>query len=143
MKDSKKAGVMVHGCFMFGNQGETKETIRKTAAFARELNPDTAQFFPVMVYPGTETYNWAKKKGYLKAKKWSDWLNKDGTHRTLLSRPGLSAKELNELTNEARKQFYMRPSYVIAKVVQGITHPKELPRLIKGGFTLVGYLVKR
>jgi anaerobic magnesium-protoporphyrin IX monomethyl ester cyclase len=143
MKDSKKAGVMVHGCFMFGNQGETKETIRKTAAFARELNPDTAQFFPVMVYPGTETYNWAKKKGYLKAKKWSDWLNKDGTHRTLLSRPGLSAKELNELTNEARKQFYMRPSYVIAKFVQGITHPKELPRLIKGGFTLVGYLVKK
>jgi radical SAM superfamily enzyme YgiQ (UPF0313 family) len=143
MKDSKKARVMVHGCFMFGNQGETKETIRKTAAFARELNPDTAQFFPVMVYPGTETYNWAKKNGYLKVTKWKDWLNKDGTHRTLLSRPGLSAKELNELTDEARKQFYMRPSYMAAKVVQGITHPKELPRIIKGGFTLVKYLFRR
>jgi anaerobic magnesium-protoporphyrin IX monomethyl ester cyclase len=143
MKDSKKAKVMVHGCFMFGNQGETKETIRETAAFARELNPDTAQFFPVMVYPGTETYNWAKQKGYLKAKKWKDWLNKDGTHRTLLSRPGLSAKELNELTDEARKQFYMRPSYVLSKLIQGITHPKELPRIIKGGFTLIGYIIKK
>ena len=142
MKDSKKAGILVHGCFMFGNQGETADTIRKTAKFACELNPDTAQFFPVMVYPGTETYTWAKKKGYLKAKKWGDWLNKDGTHKTLLSRPGLSAKDLNQLTDESRKKFYTRPRYVAAKVVQGIKHPKELPRLAKGSLTLVKYLVK-
>jgi anaerobic magnesium-protoporphyrin IX monomethyl ester cyclase len=143
MKDSKKADIMVHGCFMFGNQGETKETIRKTAAFARELNPDTAQFFPVMVYPGTETYNWAKRKGYLKAKKWKDWLNKDGTHRTLLSRPGLTARELNELTDEARRRFYMRPQYMFAKAVQAITHPKEFPRIAKGGLTLIKYILRK
>jgi len=143
MKDSKKARILVHGCFMFGNQGETKETIRETAKFARELNPDTAQFFPVMVYPGTETYNWAKKKGYLKAKKWSDWLNKDGTHRTLLSRPGLSSKELNELTDESRRAFYVRPRYVLSKVTQAVTNPREIPRLAKGGFTLLKYLVRK
>jgi anaerobic magnesium-protoporphyrin IX monomethyl ester cyclase len=143
IKDAKKAGVLVHGCFMFGNQGETKETIKETAEFACELNPDTAQFFPVMVYPGTETYNWAKKKGYLKAKKWSEWLNKDGTHRTLISRPGLSAKELNELTDEARKKFYVRPKYFISKGIQAIRNPKEIPRLFKGGITLAKYIVKR
>ena len=142
MKDAKKAGILVHGCFMFGNQGETKETMAMTAAFARELNPDTAQFFPVMVYPGTETYKWAKKKGYLKAKYWKDWLNKDGTHRTLLSRPGLTAEELNELTDKARKEFYARPQYVISKIAQGIRHPSELPRLAKGSITLAKYLVK-
>ncbi len=143
MKDSKKAKILVHGCFMFGNQGETKETIRKTAQFACEINPDTAQFFPVMVYPGTETYNWAKKKGYLKAKKWGDWLNKDGTHRTLLSRPGLSAEELNELTDESRKKFYTRPKYFVSKAKQAITNPKEIPRIIKGGLTLIKYIVKK
>ncbi|MFA5358080.1 MAG: radical SAM protein [archaeon] len=143
MKDSKKAGILVHGCFMFGNQGETKETIRKTAAFAREIEPDTAQFFPVMVYPGTETYEWAKKKGYLKAKNWGDWLNKDGTHRTLLSRPGLSAEELNQLTDESRKAFYARPKYVISKAVQGIKNPKEIPRLAKGSITFAKYLLKK
>lgn len=143
VKDSKKAGILVHGCFMFGNQGETKETIRKTAAFARELNPDTAQFFPVMVYPGTETYEWAKKNGYLRAKKWGDWLNRDGTHRTLLSRPGLSAKELNKLTDEARKSFYARPSYVVSKFGQAIKNPKEIPRLAKGSITFAKYLIKK
>jgi radical SAM superfamily enzyme YgiQ (UPF0313 family) len=143
MKDSKKAGILVHGCFMFGNQGETKDTIRKTAAFAREIDPDTAQFFPVMVYPGTETYSWAKKKGYLKAKKFSDWLNKDGTHRTLLSRPGLSSEELNELTDESRNAFYTRPKYMAAKAVQAVTHPKEFKRIAKGGLTLVKYLLRK
>jgi radical SAM superfamily enzyme YgiQ (UPF0313 family) len=143
MNNAKKAGILVHGCFMVGNQGETKETIRKTAEFACEINPDTAQFFPIMVYPGTETYAWAKRKKFLKAKKWSDWLNKDGTHRTLLSRPGLSAKELNEETDKARKKFYSRPKYVASKAVQAIKNPKEIPRLAKGGITFVKYLIKR
>jgi len=143
MKDAKKAGILVHGCFMVGNQGETKESIRKTAQFACEISPDTAQFFPIMVYPGTQTYAWAKKKGYLKAKKWSDWLNKDGTHKTLLSRPGLSAKELNEETDKARKKFYSRPKYFAEKAIQGITHPKEIPRLVKGGLTFAKYLIKK
>ncbi len=143
MKDSKKAGILVHGCFMFGNQGETKESIKKTAQFARELNPDTAQFFPVMVYPGTETYDWAKKKGFLKAKKWDDWLNEDGTHRTLLSRPNLSAEELNELTDEARKKFYARPQYIASKLFQGMKNPKEVPRLAKGSITFAKYMLKK
>jgi radical SAM superfamily enzyme YgiQ (UPF0313 family) len=141
MNDAKKAGILVHGCFMVGNQGETKETIRKTAEFACELEPDTAQFFPIMVYPGTETYNWAKKKKYLKAKKWSEWLNKDGTHKTLLSRPGLSAKELNDETDKARKKFYSRPKYIASKIMQGIKNPKEIPRLGKGSITLFKHLI--
>ncbi|MBN2127355.1 MAG: cobalamin-dependent protein, partial [Candidatus Diapherotrites archaeon] len=53
MKDSKKSGILVHGCFMMGNRGETKESIKETIKFAKELDPDTAQFFPIMVYPGT------------------------------------------------------------------------------------------
>jgi coproporphyrinogen III oxidase-like Fe-S oxidoreductase len=47
---------------MAGNQGETKETLLKSLRFAQEINADTCQFFPLMVYPGTEAYEWAKKK---------------------------------------------------------------------------------
>ena len=38
---------------MFGNLNETPETLNKTLDLAIELMPDTAQFFPIMVYPGT------------------------------------------------------------------------------------------
>ena len=52
---------MIHGCFMAGLPGETKETLQETLELAKRLNPDTVQFYPVMVYPGTEAYAWYKE----------------------------------------------------------------------------------
>lgn len=52
----KKTGILIHGCFLVGNPGETKETMEKTLQLAKDINPDTAQFFPIMVYPGTSVY---------------------------------------------------------------------------------------
>lgn len=139
-KDSKKAGLLIHGCFMLGNKGETKETIRKTIDFAKELDPDTAQFFPTMLYPGTEAFKWAQQNGFLTSNNWSDWLLGDGTHNTNLSTDKLSSNDLVEACDRARVEFYMRPSYIVRKVVQGITHPKEFPRLFKSGKVFFKYL---
>lgn len=58
---AKKAKMRVHGCFMVGNPGETKVTMQETLNFAKSLTMDTVQFFPLMLYPGTEAYEWAKK----------------------------------------------------------------------------------
>ncbi len=140
MKDSKKAGILIHGCFMMGNQGETKESIRKTIDFAKELNPDTAQFFPIMVYPGTETFNEFKEAGYLTTTNYKEWLNNDGQHQTIVSRPNLSNKELVQYCDLARKEFYMRPSYIFKKVIQAITQPREAIRILKSSRTFFRYL---
>ena len=40
---------------------ETKQTLEKTLNLALKLKPDTAQFFPIMVYPGTAAYEEAKQ----------------------------------------------------------------------------------
>jgi len=56
------SGIMVHGCFMVGNLNETPASMEKTLKFAKKLQPDTAQFFPIMVYPGTTAYEEAKKR---------------------------------------------------------------------------------
>ena len=45
MKNTREAGIMVHGCFMVGNLNETKETLESTLDLAKRLKPDTAQFF--------------------------------------------------------------------------------------------------
>jgi len=37
-KDANRAGLLIHGCFIFGLPGETKETIRKTLEFAKKLD---------------------------------------------------------------------------------------------------------
>lgn len=140
--DTKEAGVLVHACFMMGNRGETKESIAKTVEFAKKVNPDTVQFFPIMVYPGTEAYEWAKTNNFLtiQAENWENWLLEDGTHNTIVSTDKLTAAELVEACDAARQNFYMRPSFIIGKIVEGITTPSEFPRLLKSGRTFFKYL---
>ncbi len=75
VKDARRAGILVHGCFMVGNRGESRETLEKTLCFAKELNPDTAQFFPIMAYPGTSDFAYFKEKGWLVTNDFRKWLN--------------------------------------------------------------------
>jgi radical SAM superfamily enzyme YgiQ (UPF0313 family) len=141
-KDARAAGILVHGCFLVGNPGETMETLGKTLAFAKELNPDTAQFFPIMVYPGTEAYEWAKESSYLVTQDFSEWVTAEGLHKTLISRPGLSAEDLNKFCDRARREFYLRPGYILSKGVQAIKDFHEMRRLIKGAYTLSKHIVR-
>ena len=138
----KKAGIMVHGCFLVGNPGETKETLQKTLQLAKKINPDTAQFFPIMVYPGTRAYEWAKENGYLTTEYYSEWLTDDGLHNCVVSRPGLTNDELVQFCDNARREYYLRPGYMAFKLGQTIKHPKEAQRTLKSAKTFVKYLFR-
>ena len=128
---ARRARIRVHGCFMVGNPGETRETMMETLNFAKSLTMDTVQFFPLMVYPGTEAYDWAKEKGYIKAKSYRDWLQKDGEHNCVLETEKLSAQDLVDFCSYARKQFYLRPKYVFMKAGQCLTSKDDLVRTVK------------
>ena len=106
--DAKNAKVMIHGCFMVGNRGETHETMHKTLEFAKELNPDTAQFFPLMVYPGTEAYDWATENGYLRTNDFNEWLSPEGLYNTIVQTEDIYSEELVEFCNYARRKFYLQ-----------------------------------
>lgn len=131
VKDAKKAGVMIHGCFLVGLPGETQETMAETLEFAKELTTDTAQFFPLMVYPGTAAYRWAKKEGYLLTEDYSRWLTEDGMHNCVVERPDLTHRELVEFCDRARREYYLRPRYMIFKLRQIMTRPDEAKRTFK------------
>ena len=142
MVDARRAGILIHGCFMVGNPGETKETLARTLKFAKDLRPDTSQFFPIMVYPGTEAYDWAKEQGYLISEDYSDWLTEEGLHNCVVSRPHLTNGELVEFCDQARREFYLTPGYVASKFMQMILHPKEAKRIIKGARNSLKYLLR-
>ena len=93
VQSAKKAHLLIHACYMVGNEGETKETMQETLDLALKLNTDTAQFFPLMPYPGTEAYENALKKGEITGD-YSNYVKEDGTHNCILNLPGLSSKEL-------------------------------------------------
>lgn len=141
-KAAKKSRIRIHGCFIMGNRGETKSTLETTLRFAKELNPDTAQFFPLMVYPGTEAYDWAKENNYLTETDFNKWLTPSGLHNTMISTENLSGADLVAFCDRARKEFYMRPQYIIAKIFEGLTSPKEFKRLFKGFKHLIKYIFK-
>jgi len=138
----REAGIMVHGCFMVGNLNETPASMEKTLQFARKLRPDTAQFFPIMVYPGTVAYQEAKKREYIQIETWDAWLTKDGLHNSVVTLPNITHEQLVSFCDRARRKFYLSPGYLAYKLKQSLKDPRELQRNIKGFLTLSKYLVR-
>ena len=142
IKGAKKAHLLVHACYMVGNEGETKETMQTTLEAALRFNTDTAQFFPLIPYPGTEAYNWAKQNGYINGK-YDEYCKEDGTLNCVLNLPGLSAQELVEFCDYARKKYYLRPRYILHRLHIGLLHPSDLKRSLKAFGTIKKYLFKK
>lgn len=139
--NAKKAGLLIHACYMVGNQGETKETMQQTLKLALRLNTDTAQFFPLIPYPGTEAYEWAKLNGYIETD-YAKYCLPDGTHNTVLNLPGLSAQDMVDFCNMARKKYYLRFGYIMHRLKVGLTNPSDLKRSLKAFGKLKHYLFK-
>jgi radical SAM superfamily enzyme YgiQ (UPF0313 family) len=136
-KWTKDVGMKIHATFMFGSPGETKETIKETIRFAKELNPDTAQFPICMPYPGTEFYKIAEENGWLKIKDWSDFYS--ATDKAVIQTSELTPEDLEKAVKVAYKDFYLRPSYIFRKLID-IRNYAELKQIIRGGMALMGSL---
>ena len=134
--------MLIHACYMVGNCGETKETMNETLKLALKLNTDTAQFFPLIPYPGTEAYTWAKSNGYIELD-YAKYCLADGTHNTVLSLPGLSSQDMVDFCNEARKKYYLRFSYILHRLRVGLAKPSDLKRSIKAFGKLKHYLFSK
>lgn len=142
MASARKAGILIHGCFMVGLPGETKDTMRETLDLALKLNPESVQFYPVMVYPGTAAYDWYAERDLIQSKKFSDWITPSGLHNTVIRGEHLTSEELVQFCDHARRAFYLRPRYFLYKLTQMITSPGEITRNLKTAKTFVKYLVK-
>lgn len=141
VENAKKAGLMIHACYMVGNKGETKQTMKNTLDAALRFKTDTAQFFPLIPYPGTEAYEWAKSNGYITGK-YEDYLQKDGTLNCVLNTPELSSQELVEFCSYARKKYYLRPWYIAYRLWKGLTDLEDFKRSIKAFWRLKNSLFK-
>ena len=139
--NAKKAGLMVHACYMVGNQGETRETMEETFRLALRLNTDTAQFYPLLPFPGTEAYAWAKTNGYIKGG-YADYVKEDGTINCVLELPNISAQEMVDFCDNARKRYYFRPRYIAHRLWAGLRNPDDLKRSLKAFSSMKKFLLK-
>ena len=128
--NARKAGLMVHACYMVGNNGETRETMEQTLAAAMRFKTDTAQFFPLIPYPGTEAYEWARSNSYINGK-YDEYVHEDGTLNCIINTPALSAQDLVDFCSYARKKYYLRPWYIAHRLWRGLQDKEDLKRSLK------------
>jgi anaerobic magnesium-protoporphyrin IX monomethyl ester cyclase len=131
VRAAQQSGLLVHGCYMVGNKGETRQTMQKTLDFALETNPDTAQFLPLIPYPGTEAFQWAKENGYLSTNDFSKWVTEDGLHQCVVNLPDIPSSELVAFCDHARRKYYFRPLYLLRKLNQALWSSQERRRTLK------------
>jgi radical SAM superfamily enzyme YgiQ (UPF0313 family) len=140
-EEARRFGFIIHGCFMIGAPGETRESARATIEFAKSLPMDTIQISGICTYPGTEIYRWAKENGYLVPKDWSEWVDTDLEQCTLLSYPRLSKEEIDNLIDRGLKEFYLRPSQII-RMIRNINDVGDFRRKLFGLKSFIGYFRK-
>ncbi|MBN1436787.1 MAG: cobalamin-dependent protein [Sedimentisphaerales bacterium] len=141
VQNAKRANLLVHGCFVLGNPGETPETMAQTVKFATQLDPDTAQFFPMIVYPGTSMYSWAESQGALRTKDWREWLTPGGMHNSVVDLPHLPGEQVRDYCDRARREFYLRKGYVWKKIKQSLSDAQEAKRNVKAFCRFAKHLV--
>jgi radical SAM superfamily enzyme YgiQ (UPF0313 family) len=130
-EEAERLGFTVHGCFMFGAPGETKESALKTIEFAKSLLMDTIQFSGICAYPGSEIYNWANERGFIVPSDWREWVDESWEQVTVLSYPELDKDEIDRLIDKGLKEFYLRPRQMM-RMAKGIRTYDDLRRKIFG-----------
>ncbi len=111
-QNCRTLGIQVHGTFILGLPGETKETIAKTIAFAKEINPHTVQVSLAAPYPGTTLYKQAVENGWLQPNRDINLVNDKGVQLALISYPHLSREDIFHGIETFYRSFYFRPSKI-------------------------------
>src|SRR5579885_2648023 len=126
MKNCKKVGIKVHGDFIIGLPGETKETINKTIDFAKELDCETIQVSLAHAMPGTELHEQMSKEGFLRVEALAD---QGGHQLPHIEFPHLSKAEMMAGVTRFYDDYYFRPKVVWRIVREALWDSHERKRL--------------
>jgi radical SAM superfamily enzyme YgiQ (UPF0313 family) len=111
-KEARKTGLLVHGDFIIGLPGETKETLELTRKLIKETKPDILQVSVASPFPGTEFYNWCRENGYLLTDDPNEYLDEQGHQKAIISYPELTNEEMVKEVDTILKGYYVSVSYV-------------------------------
>ena len=140
VKDCKRVGIKVHGDFIIGLPGETRETIKETIRYAKQLDCETIQVSVAHAYPGTEMYDWFKDRGLFSENEMADEL---GHQLPMANFPHLSGLEMLEAVEKFYDEYYFRPKVVARIVGQAIFKSRERKRLYKEAREYLSLRAKR
>ena len=139
-RDCRALGITIHGTFILGLPGETRETIEQTIQFAKEINPHTIQVSLAAPYPGTELYREAVANRWLSNPDPSQLVDSSGTQLIPLSYPHLKADEIYHALERFYKSFYFRPRKIFELVAEMSTSWEMTQRRLREGVEFMRFL---
>ncbi len=141
-RDCHDLGVTIHGTFILGLPGETKETIQETIRFAQEINPHTIQVSLAAPYPGTRLYREAVENGWLDLGN-AELIDERGVQIAPLHYPHLSHTEIFDSVETFYRRFYFRAGKIADIVGEMATSPQMMKRRLREGVEFFQFLRER
>lgn len=130
-KLSKKVGIQRFAYFIIGYYSDTEDSIKNTINFAKELDPDWVMFTAATPLPKTNLFELCVNDGLVDKNYWLDFMKgkNDGRMNYLV-------KDTEKWIKEAYRELYMRPSFIIKKMMQ-IRRVYEFFNYLKGAIAII------
>jgi hopanoid biosynthesis associated radical SAM protein HpnJ len=127
-KNAHKLGLTIHGDFIVGLPGDSRESIRRTIDFAKSLDTETIQVSIAHPYPGTEFYDYVKANNLITIDSMTD---DQGHQLPNIIYPGLDQGELVEWVERFYGEYYFRPKAAWRVMRKAVFDSSERKRLYK------------
>ena len=141
-KDCHELGITIHGTFILGLPGETKETIEETIQFAAEINPHTIQVSLAAPYPGTYLHRQAVENGWLDESH-AELVDERGVQIAPLHYPHLGHTEIFQSVDMFYRRFYFRRRKIASLLGEMLRSPEMLRRRLREGVEFFQFLRQR
>jgi len=144
-EDCHRLGILLHGTFILGLPGETPETIERTIAFAKKIDPYSLQVSLAAPDPGTALHAEALEHGWLRAP--SDaapgLVESHGFQDAVLSYDGLDAATMHEALERFYRSFYFRPRPILRIVRDMLRDRDVMKRRLREGREFFSFMTQR
>jgi radical SAM superfamily enzyme YgiQ (UPF0313 family) len=126
-------GVKVHVTFTIGLSGESWESVKRTVAFAKSLDPDSVAFTITTPFPGTEYFEEVVREGHLLTRDWSQF---NVVSNSVIRTAALSREEIIRAEKYVMRKVYYSPRYLFRRL-RYARDPAEVVVLAKKGLKFV------
>lgn len=138
MQWTKNAELESRVCMIVGNDGDTEEGINENIKLLKRLDPDLISVSILTPFPGNDVFNKTIREDRILSYNWDDYYGST----PLVKVPNLSSEDVERLYRKMTFAFYLRPSYILKRLLNTRSW-NEVKLNFIGGFGILGFFVEK
>ena len=132
----------MHGTFIVGLPGETRDSIERTIAFAKTIDPYSLQVSLAAPYPGTELYRQAQRERLVRQAQ-RGLVEEHGIQEAVLSYDGLSSQEMHAALERFYRAYYLRPRPILRIMKDMLRDRQVMQRRLREAREFFSFMAQR